>query len=907
MQSKLKTRLRALLRRSEMERELNEELRYHIEQQTEQNIRLGMNPVEARQAALKSFGGVEQAKERSRDARGMRWIEDLWQDLRYGVRMLRKNPGFTLIVALTLALGIGANTAIFSLIDAVLLKSLPVRQPEELVLLSRRFSYPGLRILREYDQVTTGLVAFTPVRLGVSIAGQAEPAALGHLVSGNYFSVLGVHPILGRLLGDDDDRAPGAHPVAVISHGYWRLRFGADPAIIGKTISLAGMPFTIIGVTPPEFFGVEVGSSPDIFAPVMMSPQLMPAGGPIAEEGPLLEHMGYEIFQVFGRLKPGITETQAVAGLEAPFSQIRDALVKRYADHFDARVPQRYSQEVLAVASFSSGLSQLRRQFSRPLQILMTVVALVLLIACANVANLLLARASGRRKEIALRLCLGSGRARLIRQLLTESLLLAIMGGALGLLFASWGRQLLLALMSSGLTSISLEVRTDYRVLGFTGGVSILTAILFGLTPALRATRVDLIPALKDNARGLSGSIFRMRLGKVLVISQVALSVILIVGAGLFVRTLYNLNRQYTGFKPENVLAVRVEPKGSNDLHKNVAKLSQIYSRLIERVSEMPGVRSATMSNPSPFSWGRFNASSFPSRLRVDGQPSTDQNDQNPALLAQVYPKYFATLGISLLAGRDIQLTDCSRDAPKVAIISKTLARRLFQNADPVGRRLGDGGRDYEIIGVVEDVRYGTLKEENASVIYFPFPNGQTGRGQMTLQVQTTGESSALVSAIRAEVQRIDDTMAINDVRSLSPFIDASIVQERLLTALMSFFGLLAMLLAAIGLYGVMAYSVSQRTHEIGIRVALGAQSRDVLRLVIGQGMKLVLPGVSAGLAAAFGLTRLLKALLFGVSATDPVTFAVVALLLTLVALLACWIPARRATRVDPLVAIKYE
>jgi len=907
MLSKLRTRLRALLRKSEMERELDEELRYHIEQQTEQNLRLGMSPEDARYAARKAFGGLDQAKERSRDARGLRLVEELWQDLRFGLRMLRKHPGFTLIVTLTLALGIGANTAIFSMIDAVLLKSLPVRQPEELVLLSRRFSYPGLRILREYDQVTTGLVAFTPVRLGLSIAGQAEPAVLGHLVTGNYFSVLGVHPILGRLLGEDDDRSPGAHAVAVVSHGYWRRRFGSDPAIIGRTISLAGMPFTIIGVTPPEFFGVEVGSSPDIFAPVMMSPQLMPAGGPVSEEGPLLEHTGYEIFQVFGRLKPGVTETQAAAAMETPFRQIRDTLVKRYAHHFDPRVPQRYSQERLAVTSFSSGLSQLRLQFSRSLQILMTVVALALLIACANVANLLLARASGRQKEIALRLCLGAGRARLIRQLLTESLLLGIMGGALGLLVASWGRHLLLALMSTGLTPISLDVRTDYRVLGFTGGVSILTAVLFGLTPALRATRVDLIPALKDNARGLSGGIFRMRLGKVLVISQVALSVILIAGAGLFVRTLYNLNHQYTGFKTENVLAVRVEPRGSNDLGKNVANLSQIYQSLLERVSAMPGVSSATMSNPSPFSWGRFNAISFPSKLLVDGQPSADHNDQNPALLAQVYPRYFATLGISLLAGRDIQLTDCSRDAPKVAVISKSLARRLFQDADPVGRRLGERGRDYEVIGVVEDVKYGTLREENASVIYYPFPNGQTGRGQMTLQVRATGEPSALVPAIRAEVQRIDDTMAMYDVRPLSSFINASIVQERMLTALMSFFGLLAMLLAAIGLYGVMAYSVSQRTQEIGIRMALGAQSSDVLRLVVGQGMKLVLIGVSVGLAAAFGLTRWLKALLFGVSANDPVTFAVVALLLSSVALLACWIPARRATRVDPLVILKYE
>ncbi|MGH9755374.1 MAG: ABC transporter permease [Blastocatellia bacterium] len=701
--------------------------------------------------------------------------------------------------------------------------------------------------------MTTGLVAFTPVRLGVSIAGQVEPAALGHLVSGNYFSVLGVHPILGRLLGADDDRAPGTHPVAVISHGYWRRRFGNDPAIIGKTISLAGMPFTIIGVTPPEFFGAEVGSSPDIFAPVMMSPQLMPAGWPLAEEGPLLEHIGYEIFQVFGRLKPGVTETQAVAGLEAPFQQIRDALVKRYSHHFDRRVPQRISQEKLAVTSFSKDLSQLCRQFSRPLQILMAVVALVLLIACANVANLLLAWASGRRKEIALRLCLGAGRARLIRQMLMESLLLAIMGGALGLLFASWGRQLLLALMSSGLAPISLEVRTDYRVLGFTGSLSILTAILFGLTPALRATRVDLIPALKDNAPGLSRAIFLMRLGKALVISQVAMSVILITGAGLFIRTLYNLNHQRIGFKPENVLAVRVEPRGSNDLGKNFAKLSEIYSTLIERVSMLPGVKSATMSNLSPFSSGRFSAGSFPSRLLVNGKPSLDQDDENPALLAQVYPRYFDTLGISLLAGRDIQLTDCSRDAPKVAVISKTLARRLYQNADPIGSRLGQRGRDYEVIGVVEDVKYGTLREENASVIYCPFPNGQTGRGQMTLQVRTTGESSALVSAIRTEAQRIDDTMAINDVRPLSSFIAASIIQERLLTALMSFFGLMAMLLAAIGLYGVIAYSVSQRTHEIGIRMAIGAQRRDVIGLVLRETRLLVAIGVLIGLGSALG------------------------------------------------------
>jgi len=827
-------------------------------------------------------------------------MQTLWQDLRYGARMLMKNPGLTSIAALTLALGIGANTAMFSLIDAVLLKSLPVRQPDELVSLSGEYSFHGLRVMREYDQVSTGLAAFTDVRLGVSIAGQGEPTVLGHLVSGNYFSVLGVHPIIGRLLVDDDDRAPGAHPVAVISHGYWNRRFGADPDIVGKTISLAGMPFTIIGVTPPEFFGAEVGRSPDVFAPVMMAPQFIDAP---PGSSSILEADNYRIFTLFGRLKPGVTGTQAAAGLEAPFRQVRDELAKAFSGG-KPWVAEQISRETLAVTSFSGGLSQLRRQFSKSLLILMTVVVLVLLIACANLANLLLARASGRKKEIAVRLCLGAGRWRLIRQLLTESLLLATMGGILGLLFASWGRQLLLALMSTGSTPISLDVRTDYRVLGFTGAVSILTAILFGLMPAFRATRVDLSPALKDNARGLGGGIFRNHLGKALVVSQVALSVILIAGAGLFVRTLYNLNHQRTGLKHENVLAVRVEPKGSDNKHANSARLSQIYLALIERVEALPGVSSATLSNPSPFSRGSFDAAFRPGQLRVDGLPAADQN---PVQIAQVYPRYFATLGISLLSGRDIQLSDCSADAPKVVVINKTLARRVFQNADPLGRRLGRAGEEFEVVGVVDDVKFGSLREEFASVIYYPFPNGPTGRGQMTLQARTTGDPSALAPAIRAEVRRIDESMAVFDVRPLSAFIAATIVQERLLTMLLSFFGLLAMLLAAIGLYGVIAYSVSQRTQEIGVRISLGARSRDVLRLVIGQGMKLVLIGVIMGLAAAFGLTRLLKTLLFGVSATDPLTFAVIALLLILVALLACYLPARRATKVDPMIALRCE
>jgi predicted permease len=827
-------RLHSLFRRRQVEQELDEELQYHIERQIEENIAKGMTPEEARHTAVRAMGGVEQRKEECRDMRRVRLIEDLMQDLRYGLRTLRKSPGFTVVAAITLALGIGANTAMFNLIDAIILKDLPVRQPEELVLLSGhgsefpepgKWSYHGFTVLREYDQVLTGLAAYTPVRIGVSIAGQVEPAAPGHLVSGAYFSVLGVNPILGRLIGNEDDQAPGAHPVAVISHGYWRRR-------------------------------------------------------------------------------SGVTGLQAVAGLEAPFHQIGDELARFYGDN-DPR-----QEEKLELTTFSGGLSGLRQQFSQPLLILMTVVALVLLIACANVANLLLARASGRRKEIALRLCLGAGRERLIRQLLAESILLAIIGGALGLLFSSWGRQLLMGLISNGLEPISLDVRTDYRVLGFTGGISLFTSILFGLAPALRASRVDLTPALKESARGLSGDVFRMRPGKVLVVTQVALSVMLIAGAGLFVRTLYNLNHQRAGLNPENVMAVRVEPKGSDNKGKNAARLSQIYRTLIDRVTALPGVTSASMSNPSPFSWGNFGAGYEPNELLVDGLSTADQNF---AYVAQVYPRYFETLGISLLSGRDIQLTDCSKEAPKVVIISKTLARRLFPNANPLGRQLGERSptqkktREFEIVGVVDDVKFSSLKEESKGVIYYPFPNGPTGRGQMTLQVRTSGESSALAAAIRAESQRIDDTMAVPDVRPLSAFIDASVVKERLMTVLLSFFGILATLLAAIGLYGLMAYSVSQRTNEIGIRMALGAQRRNVVALVMRETMLMVVIGVIVGLGAAMGATRLIASLLYGLTPNDPLTIALTAILLLAVAALAGYLPARRAARVDPIVALRHD
>jgi predicted permease len=858
----------------------------------------------------------------------------MFQDLRFGARMLLKHPGFTCVAALTLALGIGANTAIFSLIDAVLLKRLPVKQPEQLVLLRHAdnrgavtpFGYHTYKQFRDQNQVFSGALGYYPLRLTVSVGGQLEPAVAGQLVSGNYYSVLGVNAALGRMIVPDDDRAPGESPVCVISYNYWRRRFAGDPAVVGKTIHLGGAPFTIIGVTPPEFFGLEVGSSLDISVPLMMQQQVMPG---------IESYVGSDsvrpVIIVMGRLRPGATIPQAQAGLSALYRQ----LVAEYAARGGKRSRESWLEEKLILGSGSRGQSELRRQFSRPLLALMIVVALVLLVACANVAGLLLARAVARRKEIAIRLALGGARLRLVRQLLTESVLLAGLGGLLGLLFAAWGTRLLLPLLSQGEIPAQLNLSPHARMFAFTVAVSALTGVLFGLAPAFWATRVDLNSTLKKDTSGLaSGSESRgasMTLGKLFVVSQVALSLLLLVVAGLFVRSLQKLQQVDAGFARENVLVLKLEPVGSGIKQPWHAAR---YDELLRKVKAIPGVQLASLVGYSPMSrreWLVMGQNpEYSGRIIIPGYtPQPGEELSIPYM--QAYPESFAALGIPLVAGRDFGPQDTrvwipSIQCPKtstvqVAIINESMARRFYGNESPIGRRfvlpipyglcsdgsVNAGPAEIEIIGMVKDVKYTSLRSEARAMYYLPFHQAIGGGGQMTLVVRTAGDSTSVAPAVLRVARAMDPAAPMFEVETLATQVAASLREERLLATLSSGFGLFALLLSCLGLYGILSYAVARRTNEIGIRMALGARSRDVMKLVIGQVLKLVVIGAVIGLLASLALTRLMTSLLFGVSASDPLTFIMIPLMLTVVALVACWIPARRATRVDPLVALRYE
>ena len=894
-----------LLSHGQRAADLEEEIRSHLQMEEQENLESGMPPDEAHYAALRRFGNVTLARERSREIWGWNSVETLWQDLRYGLRMLAKNPGFTAVAVLTLALGIGANTAIFSLMNALLLKSLPVKNPEQLVLLGSRgssgatdysFYYPVYRALGDQSQFFTDLAAFSPADLNVTVDGAPEPMVPGQLVSGGYFSVLGVSALAGRSITVDDDRVPGGHPVAMISYGYWKRHFALAPSVIGRVIQIDGTPFTIIGVTPPEFFGVEVGSAPDITVPLMMQPQVMPA-----DENWLVRPINVvNWLRVVGRLRPGVTEKQALAGMGVVYQRI----MEDEAAKIDAEWAESWRAERLVLAPGSRGLSGLRQQFSEPLFILMTLVGLVLLIACANVANLLLARAAARQKEIAVRLAIGAGRWRLIGQLLVESGLLAILSGACGSMLASWGGSALVSFLSIGRSAIVLDLSPDLHILLFTAAVALSTGLLFGLVPAMRASHLDLTPALKARAGNLIEGDHRLPVGKVLVIFQVALSLPLLIGAGLFVRSLRNLNSRDAGFNRESVLVVRVEPKGSDQKHGPTAiRLNHIYQDLQDRVEAIPGVLSASLAGTNPTT-----------AINPNGTIRTPSGQEVGFGKVQVYPRYFRTLDLPILAGRDFTPADMVENAPYVAVISETLARRAFPNESPIGKRFECEGHDRplcEIIGVVADARYSNLRGDAPAVAYQPFLQRNTGRGQMVLHVRIWGRNAGITERVRQEVQAIDKALPAFQIQTLATEVDAALIQERLVATLSSFFGFLALVLAAIGLYGLMAYAVAQRTNEIGIRMALGAQHGDVVRMVLRDTLFLVLLAVAIGVPVALAVARLASSLisdlLFGLKATDPVTIVLATVLMVAVALFAAYIPARRATKVDPMVALRYE
>jgi predicted permease len=862
--------------------------------------------------------------------------DEMFQDLRYGARMLLKNPGFTIVVLLSLALGIGANTVVFSLLDAVLLKTLPVKEPERLVLfrllsgaksvfsgvvsdadggrdratglgISTSFPYPAFTHFRSRNESLSDIFAFALLRqINISVDGQAEIVE-GQVVSGNYFTGLGAPALLGRTLTDADDRSDAA-PTAIISYQYWQRRFSGDPAAVGKVIYLSETAFTIAGVTPPEFYGtLDIGRIPDITVPLALLQQVQP------QAGYSLSATGYAWLNIMGRLKHGISVPVAQAEFNLAFQQYAAELQKTIREQ--RPVPQ------LDLASGSQGLIAARRKFSEPLRLLMTIVGLVLCVACLNIANLLLARATARRKEIAVRLAAGASRLRLIRQLLTESLLLAGLGGAMGLGFAYWGKDALLALRPLDGAAALPDLRLDLRVLGFTAAVTVLTGILFGLAPALRATKVDLISALKGGAGSTSYS--RSRLSKGLVVAQVALSLLLLIGAGLFVRTLRNLTNIDVGFNRENLLLFTVNP---GTIGYKGERLANLYPRLLERINAVPGVRSATAARDSLL--GGSSSSSF----CVPGYvPQTAENMSLSRL--SITANFFETMDIPILQGRGLTQQDSEPwisalaifqssggKPPKdfviprqVAVINQTMARKYFPNVDPIGRRFSfssncSGGGRIEIVGVVRDAKYGRLKEEIRPAAYLPYVEPPGGAPyQMTFTVRTTGDPRAMAAVMQKAVQAVEPKLPVFAVKTQEAQIAEILSQSRLFARLSSFFGGLALILIAVGLYGVMSYTVARRTHEIGVRMALGAQPGDVLRLVMRETLWLTLAGVALGIPAALVATRLIASQLFGLAPNDLPTITLVTILLVAVMSLAGYLPARKAARVDPLIALRCE
>lgn len=911
LRSRVKTWCRAVFRAEELRRQVGEELAFHIESYAAELERRGVAREEALRRARAELGSVAARREDCRRAWGAQFFDELFGDVHYALRMLRNSPGFTAIAVGSLALGIGANTVIFTAARHVMMDRLAVPHPEQLRLLwntgaddlatsgfwgyfepgpggqseTTSFSYPIYEQLRRQNRSLADIFAFKPLgRMTATVDGRAL-AVSAEMISGNYYSTLGVRPALGRAITDADDGEPGSGPVIVISDHFWTTRFGRSPDVIGKVIYLNLHPMTIVGVNPPGFTGAnDTQNSPDVFLPFSMQPSVTPFG-----PKSLLKDSGMWWVAMMGRLKPGVAEPQAEAALNVSF----DAAVRATVPvKKDAKMP------VLMLRDGSRGQNE-RSELSKPIYVLQGLAGFVLLLACANLANLLLARAGTRQREMSVRMAMGAARGRVLRQMLTESLMLSVMGGAAGLALAYAARNALPRLMSDPWDPAAFSGSVDWMIFGFAAAVSMATGLLFGLAPAWHATRVEVSLGLKDSAQTVT---HRRRAlgGKAMVAAQVSLAMLLLVGAGLFVRTLANLGSESLGFQPNHLLLFDINPPATR---YTAGKDLELHRALEEKLATVTGVDAVTMS-ANPLIAGNISQSGF--------FPGTQTNAKNEhALFNQVGERFFATMGIPIVAGRGFDEGDTATSA-KVAVINRKLAKKYYPNSDPLGQTFKTDLEDkvlIRIVGICGDAKYSQVKGEVDPTFYLDYRQSANKEGgmEMTYEVSTRMKPEAIVPALRAAVAQVDNNLPLLDVRTQMEQIDATMQQERVLADLTVGFGLLALVLASIGIYGVLAYSVSRRTNEIGIRIALGAQPGMVLGMVLREAAFVVATGVILGCGAALGMGKLVASMLYGLKSWDPATLGGSAVLLALVALGASWIPARRAAGVDPMRALRHE
>jgi predicted permease len=866
--------IRNLTRRQSVEKDLNDEVRSYVDLCTERKIQEGLGETEARRAALVELGGAEQVKEQVREVRLGHWLETCLKDLRFGLRSLGRSPGFTAVALLTLALGIGANTAIFSVVNAVILRPLPYPQPERLVKIWP--DKPRVSTSKaDYVEIKRSARAFEDIgaysNWGFTLTGSGEPAKLeGARTTANVFSILGAGAAIGRAFATDEDQ-PGKSDVVVLSHGLWQSRFGSDRTVIGQTITIDGKNLTVVGVMPKGFNFPE-GITRDLWIPATLDPSAA-------------EDFASGYLTLLGRLKPGVTLEQARSEISAVARSVREQR---------PNIPAEYGSRAEVNSLQSESIARIRPT----LFILLGTVGLVLLIACANVANLQLARTSNRQRELAVRAALGASRIRLVRQLLTESLLLSILGGVAGIVLAYVGLDFLTTLIPAD-TPRSSEISISARVLAFSLGISALAGVLFGLAPALQTSNPDLQSPLKEGGRTASSGGGRLR--SLLVVAEVALALTLVISAGLLIKSFWRLQRVNPGFEADHVVSFQLSPA---DFDNAPERARAYYRQVLERLAHVPGVQSVGGVHLLP-----MGDSNWDPALRIEDRPLLPGASAETVNWRLVTADYFRTMSIPLLKGRAFNEAD-NENSEKVALINEALARKYWPGEDPLGKRINTGfegkGVWVTIVGIVGDVRQQSLREPTVPEMYRPFFQHKE-LPPLTIMVRSATPTSALAPAIRSAVWSIDKNVPITDLQPMTAVVAQSVSQSRSTMLMLTAFAAIGLILGVIGIYGVISYSVAQRTHEIGVRMALGAKSGDVLKLVLGQGLRLTVIGAALGLLGAFGLTRLMSSLLFGVSASDPITFAVVTASLTVVALLASYIPARRAAKLSPMLALRYE